>query len=243
MLDEYSMKTMNKIIPILYCFIFLFNQNLFAKFEMRIFLVSTPQTITWTSGHTPHVTMFMGDSLEMKAVFRDEGYDEPMDSVHWFLNGMLAGTTQGTKTFKFNAPGVITAIGIPYPGWTWMTAKDSVYLTIVPFTQPLNLNLKLFFEGYYLGNGLMLPVINPNGQPNTCDSITVELHNSTETDNKEFEKKGVISTTGNGTFILPPETYGKAYYIVIKHKNSIETWSKIPILFNTQNISIDFTIP
>ncbi|MBL0097200.1 MAG: hypothetical protein IPP46_12470 [Bacteroidetes bacterium] len=46
-----------------------------------------------------------------------------------------------------------------------------------------------------------------------------------------------------GNFVFPGSSIGNSYYIVVRHRNAIETWSKFPILFNGTAVTYDFTIP
>jgi hypothetical protein len=55
-------------------------------------------------------------------------------------------------------------------------------------------------------------------------------------------RKGPINTSGNGLFIFPAIFSGNSYYVVIKHRNSIETWSKQPISLPLGGSNYNFTI-
>ncbi len=105
----------------------------------------------------------------------------------------------------------------------------------------ITLNLKLFIQGFYVGGNSLIAVVDPINYPTLCDTIIVELRNGTSPFNLAFSKKGVIDIGGNGQFVFPPAVLNETYYIVIKHRNSIDTWSKLPVLFNNQQISFDFT--
>ncbi len=52
--------------------------------------------------------------------------------------------------------------------------------------------------------------------------------------------KAVLDSNGNGLFNFFHVLNGQ-YYIVIKHRNSIETWSKVPITFTFYQLNYDFT--
>jgi hypothetical protein len=109
----------------------------------------------------------------------------------------------------------------------------------------LTLNLKIFIEGFYSGGGQMQPVLYNNSQssdPTASDSITVELYHSFAPYDLVYSKKGLIHTNGNGSFNFLSVTQG-SYYIVIRHRNAIETWSKDPVLINSSPLSFDFTSP
>jgi hypothetical protein len=122
---------------------------------------------------------------------------------------------------------------------------DSIIVTklTVDNNCPVILNLKVFIEGYYSGNGFMNSAINLIGDPLLCDTITVELHNSVAPYSLIQDRSGTINTNGSGTFTFPHEVLGQSYYIAIRHRNSMETWSKTPVLFNALSASFDFTSP
>lgn len=96
------------------------------------------------------------------------------------------------------------------------------------------LNLKIFIEGFYLGlNQMNSPVLDPL----TSDTITVSLYDSaTVTGPPSFVTSGVIDINGNGTFTFPSTVIGNRYYIAIRHRNSIETWSKLTHLFTASSL-------
>ncbi len=107
------------------------------------------------------------------------------------------------------------------------------------------LNVKLFLQGYYTGASNMTPVKMNQGigsNPNVVDDVTVELRDPlsspipyalVQTSNAELQTNGQAISTYNN---LPTGNY----YLVIKHRNSIETWSADPILMSS-NTSYDFT--
>ena len=116
--------------------------------------------------------------------------------------------------------------------------------SIVVNTNCIVLNLKIFLEGYFTNNGKMKSVLynnSFNSDSTVCDTITVELHNSTSPFSKVSTIKTLIHTNGKASIVYPDTILNQSYYIVIRHRQSIETWSKNPILFNTQVKSFDFT--
>jgi hypothetical protein len=108
------------------------------------------------------------------------------------------------------------------------------------------LSMKLFIEGLYAGIGIMNQSLNESGPQynyGIADQITVELHNSTIPFELENAFNNVNLNT-DGSIIIDniPGNISGAYYIVIKHRNSLETWSSIPINFNIQSmITYDFS--
>ena len=105
------------------------------------------------------------------------------------------------------------------------------------------LNVKVFIEGYYLGNETMIAVIDPFNYPTLCDSITVELHNENPPYGIMYSVVDTIDVNGNGQFVFPEVVLTNSYYIVIRHRNTLETWSKFPVLFNGPVVNFNFTSP
>ncbi len=102
----------------------------------------------------------------------------------------------------------------------------------------ISINLQLFIQGYYLGSGLMTSTL---GSTN-CDSITLELHQSVSPYSFFAGYKAIINTSGNGTFTFSNSFFGNSYYLVVKHRNALETWSAAPVLLNANSISYDFSL-
>ena len=79
--------------------------------------------------------------------------------------------------------------------------------------------------------------------PTACDSITVELHDATSPYDVLATANGLIHTDGRAEIFFPGSVLGSSYYIAIRHRNALETWSKDPVLFNAAIMSFDFTSP
>jgi len=74
------------------------------------------------------------------------------------------------------------------------------------------------------------------------DTITVNLHASSPSvlTTPSYSVKVILHNNGTATAIFPRATLGNSYYIALKHRNSIETWSAAPILISS-NTSYDFS--
>jgi len=147
-------------------------------------------------------------------------------------------TTAATQCINVSAAGTYTVTVTGANGCTSSSTK-SLAVNSCPDT----LSLKIFIEGFYIGNNLMSAVADPNGHPTLSDTITVELHHATSPYDIAETQTGTINTNGNGIFIFTTLTSDASYYIVVRHRNSVETWSKNPVLFNSQFVSFDFTNP
>ena len=73
------------------------------------------------------------------------------------------------------------------------------------------------------------------------DTVKVELHNSTSPFALVESKKGKLNSAGAGKFYFTTAVNGTPYYIVIKHRNSIETWSAAGNAFTGGLLNYDFT--
>jgi len=107
----------------------------------------------------------------------------------------------------------------------------------------VTLNLKAFMQGYYAGSGTMTSVLANQGisvNTNEVDTIKVELHDAATGANVEASSSGVIMTDGTVSLSLPASVVGNDYYIVVKHRNTIQTWSANPVTIGATT-SYDFT--
>ncbi len=104
-----------------------------------------------------------------------------------------------------------------------------------------NINAKIFIEGFYIGNGLMNAIIDPVNYPNLCDTVEMQLAQPITPYSILYSNKKAIATNGAATFnFITSPIYG-SYYLVIKHRNAIETWSATPVTINSFSNPFDFT--
>jgi len=108
------------------------------------------------------------------------------------------------------------------------------------------LNVKAIIEGYYTGGGQMIAALyqsDPLSYPsNYCDTLTVEIHASVSPYDIITSQQTIIHTDGSATCSFPNGLSG-LYHIALKHRNSIITWSKNPVVFSDDNLIFDFTAP
>lgn len=107
----------------------------------------------------------------------------------------------------------------------------------------LNLNVKLFIEGYYSGlNNMQAVKFNQDGiSPITdVENITVALHNATSPYALVTSTTGVLKTNGNLALLFTGATNG-SYYIVVKSQNGIETWSATAQSLSSTALNYDFS--
>ncbi len=120
------------------------------------------------------------------------------------------------------------------------------YTSIVNPCVSRTLDLKLFIEGYYVGSNTMTPVKMNEGvgsNPSTVDDIRVELRSPASSPQPYMTIASdtvTLQTNGHASCSFCNVPSGN-YYIVVKHRNSVETWSANPVPFNVPNINYDFT--
>ena len=98
---------------------------------------------------------------------------------------------------------------------------DSPYLEITSFTA--------LIEGFY------------NGSTMKSDTVTVELRNTTQPFALADQAKIFLNSSGQGSAKFFNAENGVPYYIVLKHRNAVETWSALPQSFSASTLTYDFT--
>jgi len=96
-----------------------------------------------------------------------------------------------------------------------------------------NLQLNLFIQGRY----------NQTTNSMIGDTLQIQIRNNFSPYSIVGSARSYIIASGNGIFNFPTAVNGTNYYIVVKHRNSIETWSKSPgQSFSSDILNYDFTI-
>jgi photosystem II stability/assembly factor-like uncharacterized protein len=90
-------------------------------------------------------------------------------------------------------------------------------------------SLKVLIEGLF------------DGIVSSHDTITVELRSSNFPFNLVEQTKVLLNSNGECSVRFYNLQNGIPYYIVIKHRNSIETWSSVPQSFSGNQLVYDFT--
>jgi GEVED domain len=191
--------------------------------------VSLTTALTWsaptTGGAVANYDVYFGtSSIALVATL-------PAGTTTYSPAGLLGSTTYSWYVVPKNAAG--SAVGCAVP-WTFTTGASTA-----------TLNVKAFIQGYYPGTGTVMVSALSNSAvmgatPTQCDNITVELHNATTSYGLAYTFTGVMGTDGTIACTYPGTAVGNSYYIVLKHRNSIETWSKDPVAI-TATVAYDFS--
>ncbi len=110
---------------------------------------------------------------------------------------------------------------------------------------PKLMNTKLYLEGFYNNqSGIMNKVqddIQYHFAGTTVDTISLEIINPTIP--YLVAERFTLNLTTDGTIPninIPGKDTG-SYYIVVKHRNHLETWSAFPVSFETDVVNYDFS--
>jgi hypothetical protein len=111
---------------------------------------------------------------------------------------------------------------------------------------PKQLNLTLFLEGLYNGPNSMRQANDENGPhfvAGIADEIRVEFRSGLDYYEMEyFVDHVLLGTNGQASIDLPAFLSGD-YYITIRHRNSIETTTPVPVSFASGIINYSFDAP
>jgi hypothetical protein len=176
------------------------------------------QNSTWNSWHKVTVVR---NGTNSKVTFDGNLYQSPL-----ITSPPTTGTGRILFSLYFKTRQYLDNVRIR----KWAGA-DAVSSVGAPQSAPSHtLTLTALIEGLY------------NGTLMVSDTATVELHNATSPFPLIESRKGILNTSGVGTFIFTSIYNDTNYYIVVKHRNGLETWSTGGNRFSSYALSYDFTI-
>jgi len=104
---------------------------------------------------------------------------------------------------------------------------------------------KAFLSGYYIGSQTMQNVLflqNVSLSPSSqTDTVAIALHQANSPYNKVYETKAILLTNGIVSVPVPLLYIGNNYFISIKHRNSLQTWSATAVQINA-NTMYNFSV-
>ena len=167
------------------------------------------------------------------------------DTIRWtWLGGFHTTTCDGTE-FTSRPVGAApwdSPMNSGSPLFTYSITVDGTYnykciphgsfgmVGVINVTAPsLSLNLTSIIEGFW------------NGSIMVSDTVKVYLHNSTTPFARVDSAKVNLNNSGNGVLTFANAPSG-SYYIDVRHRNALETWSKTPQAFTVGGTTnYDFT--
>jgi hypothetical protein len=110
----------------------------------------------------------------------------------------------------------------------------------------VHLYLTAYLEGLYLGANTMVasPFSADGVSPtNIADTITVELHEEFPPYLLAYSTQALLETNGfSDVLFTGTGANGNNYYVVVKHRNSVVTWSAVPVAMSNAGVSYDFSL-
>lgn len=201
--------------------------------------------------------MVTGTPVTLSVFPANQQVEDAAGSVEYFIETNAEWTALSNQTWCSVTPigsgdGVITAVYDANTSESERIAEITVSVpgigpAVVTLTQEglqeKLLNLTLYIEGLFNGSG-MNKTQNENGDQfpdDIADEIVVVLHHA----DAPYSVAAGPYTVGvhtNGTVQLSiPASFDAGYYVVIRHRNSIETWSNAPVSFSGSTVTCDFT--
>ncbi|MBK7215066.1 MAG: hypothetical protein IPH88_17605 [Bacteroidales bacterium] len=132
-------------------------------------------------------------------------------------------------------------------GYSWEVTKWSLDDISLSGSAGKTLDIVLYLESLFTGSEVMNQAFDENGPhfgSGIADQVTVELHNAANYSTIEYSSGLIdLSTSGHINLTTIPSGLSGSYYITIKHRNSIETTSALPVSFSGGTIYYIFDTP
>lgn len=121
-------------------------------------------------------------------------------------------------------------------------------ITVSPTIPGKTLAVKAYLEGFWNGTS-MNKAQDANSQGETwdkfggtvVDTLSILLANGTAPFSTVYAVHGVNLNTNGSMSMTIPGDYSGGYYLIIIHRQGVETWSAMPVSFSGSDISYDFT--
>ncbi len=192
--------------------------------------------ITGSSVFTPGTT---GVPYSVDPVANATSYVWSFTSAGVTINGN--GSSSVTLDFATDA----TAGQLSVRGQNDCGDGTASYLDLMSAAKTLTLS-SVFLEGLYSGAGTMRQAWNETGPqyaPGVADHITVELHDANNYSIIIWSLPDVPLSISGTAEINIPAAHSGSYYITVRHRNSIETTTVLPVSFAGSLISYSFATP
>lgn len=182
---------------------------------------------TWTDLTTPDV------STNSTSIFRTQWLNL-YDGIICGASGYIAKTTDGGLTWSGSNPGGSTLVALVMPEKNLVftgSDRNGAYQLFrrVYNLSSISMNVTMGIEGFW------------NGKPMVTDTVQVELHSTISPYALIDSAREVITINGYATYRFNNATTG-SYYVVLKHRNSLQTWSANPVAVQSGGTyNYDFT--
>lgn len=93
-------------------------------------------------------------------------------------------------------------------------------------------SVTVYIQGFYRSASQMAAVAHPTTAPLLTDSLSLSLATATIPFVVTNTINGTVSTNGTAQFLIPDSMIGMSRYLIIRHRNSLETWSASPVILS-----------
>ena len=189
-----------------------------------------------------------GNDFFIKVKYYTPGYNFPIpveDTLWWEEGGVLVHNYSNPEIESGRC--WISNNGIDGSWEAAGTAENPFDLCIKAFgtKRDTSLFLTVLPEGLFnAASGHLLKARNEYGNQfpgAVADYITVQLANSFQPYSRVFSTSAALDTNGLCQLMIPGNLTG-SYYLVVKHRNSLETWSSSRVSFSSpSSLTYDFS--
>lgn len=176
-------------------------------------IITPPQVFKWRSTYS----LNLEDTVKYEIIISSNSLMS--DTLH-----SRAGLLDTSDTFSLSPSNYFWRVKAYTSESTYVFSNE-----ILNFTSMYSLNLKVLIQGLF------------NSVNMTPDTVIVELRAPSPPFNLVALDKRMVQSDGNSVFYFSSVTNDSSYFIVVKHRNAVETWSNLPQQFNEGVMSYDFT--
>lgn len=193
----------------------------------------------WAAGYREHIIKTTNGGLnwvQQRDMGNSAGFysmDFVNENTGWAIGdmGLSVNTTNGGYAWNqvpLNAGRGLVKFINSSTGWV---VGNNIYRTTTAGLTSRNLQCTSLIEGLYdQGSNIMIP-----------DTSSVILRNAFAPYGIVDSASAVINSSGTGSFNYLNAVNGVNYYLIVRHRNSIDTWSSAPHDFASNNLTFDFT--
>jgi hypothetical protein len=194
---------------------------------------SISNTINVVVGLIPQITSFTPSSGAAGSVITVYGSGFSSANNLYFNNTASVFTIINDGIIDVTVPGGATSGPLQIFNSCGDTFSSSSF-TVIPSTITLSIGLTL--QGFAVSPGMMRAALGGTD----VDTVRVLLASAAAPYNFVDSVWGILKTNGDLNVILPSSVFGDHYYIVIHHRNTLETWSSFPVVVNNSAVFYDF---
>lgn len=156
-------------------------------------------------------------------------------------------TASGASNYLWNTGATTASISVSSPGS--YTVRGGCLSPVAFDYAPcafIDLQLKLFVEGYYNGGGSMAPRLSQAGQVQNglaCDSLELKVYGAASPHPLLFESVLFFTINGVASVQLPAAFSGQSVYLCVMGQAILQTWTKLPVYLQPPAMTVDLTVP